>query len=461
MIIRNLFRHLALIFVLTFSLRAQDQVFFGNLHSHTSYSDGSGKPAAAYKHARDVAHVDFLAITEHNHAQAEQGATPDRQDGILIAKNHDLYSGSSSSSLISAAHAANKDGSFVAIYGQEFSSISSGNHVNVFEIPDVITVPNGAFDQLVSMLETVRDSRNKQPILQFNHPGLNDKNPAKDYGEDDFASPVEWVDKVGKFARTIAILNGPHDVKTAGNRPPSSLESQYLHYLQLGFHVAPVADQDNHYQTWGDATVARTGVIAPALTKADILDAIDQRHVYATEDKNLRIVFKVGDHLMGDEIPAPAVGSTLPITFSIKDDDEPNAGYSIEIFLGVIGSGPAVVVDKLEVEGDMPTGQIDSVKYEGGQQYVFFKVAQVNEDGVKDHAWTAPVWFVPGTPSPTPVPALTVQACPAGDHLVASKKRSIYHCSSCRDAQSISDANLVQGEDAVRGRTLHEGCPRK
>ena len=44
----------------------QPQVFFGNLHSHTSYSDGSGTPEEAYAHARDVAHLDFLAITEHN-----------------------------------------------------------------------------------------------------------------------------------------------------------------------------------------------------------------------------------------------------------------------------------------------------------------------------------------------------------------------------------------------------------
>jgi trimeric autotransporter adhesin len=462
---RRLARFTLLLLLCAVSLRAQDNVYFGNLHSHTSYSDGSGKPAQAYKHARDVAHVDFLAITEHNHVLAEQGAPDDRRDGILIAKDHSLYSGAAATSLISAARVANKDGTFVALYGQEFSSISSGNHINVFEIPDVITVPNGAFDQLVTLLDTVRDSRTKQPIVQLNHPGLNTKNPAKDYGEDDFASDAEWIDKMGKFTRTIAILNGPHDTKTLGNRPPSSLEHQYLHYLSLGFQVAPTADQDNHYQTWGDATVARTAVIAPALTKANILDAIDQRHVYATEDKNLRLIFKIDGHLMGDRISPPAVGTPLDIKYSIKDDDEPDAGYSIEVFSGVVGQDEAAVIDKLEVEGDTPTGQIDSVKYDGGNEYIFFKITQINEDGVKDHAWTAPVWFASGS-SPSPPPLLTpgptgTQVCAAGDHFVASKKRSIYHCSSCRDAQNISPANKVEDADAVRGRTLHENCPRK
>lgn len=40
------------------SLHAQS-IFFGNLHSHTSYSDGSATPDETYLHARDVAQIDF------------------------------------------------------------------------------------------------------------------------------------------------------------------------------------------------------------------------------------------------------------------------------------------------------------------------------------------------------------------------------------------------------------------
>jgi len=48
-------------------------VFFGSLHSHTSLSDGSGTPAEAYAHARDVAGLDFLAITGFCHKATLQG----------------------------------------------------------------------------------------------------------------------------------------------------------------------------------------------------------------------------------------------------------------------------------------------------------------------------------------------------------------------------------------------------
>ncbi len=39
----------------------------------------------------------------------------------------------------------------------EFSTISSGNHANVFDVGEVIQVPNGEFDKLIDWLETHTD----------------------------------------------------------------------------------------------------------------------------------------------------------------------------------------------------------------------------------------------------------------------------------------------------------------
>lgn len=49
----------------TLSAQISD-IRFGNLHAHTSYSDGSGTPDEAYAMACDEG-LDFFAITEHNH----------------------------------------------------------------------------------------------------------------------------------------------------------------------------------------------------------------------------------------------------------------------------------------------------------------------------------------------------------------------------------------------------------
>ncbi len=123
--------------------------YFGNLHSHTSYSGGSGTPEDAYKAAKKAG-LDFLAITEHNHSQA--GNNGDGDDEDLIANDHKLYCGAAPTSLISTAKRVATD-KFVAIYRQEVSSIGQGNHVNIFDVDAVVDeaeAPNGSFDKLVN-----------------------------------------------------------------------------------------------------------------------------------------------------------------------------------------------------------------------------------------------------------------------------------------------------------------------
>ena len=400
---------------------AQERVFFGNLHSHTSYSDGSGTPTQAYEHARDEAHLDFLAITEHNHRQADGDG--DRHDGLLIATNPTLYVGPQPEALIPTARRLTEDGRFVALYGQEFSSIGAGNHVNVFDVGTVIDVPNGEFGRLVEWLEAHPDSQGRPPLVQLNHPAIFDDS-LKEYGADDFGSIASWVATLGRFAALIEILNGPALERTIGHRPAEVMQADFLQYLNLGFHVAPTGDQDNHYQTWGTITDARTAVIAPALTKAAILDALRARHVYATEDRNLELVAKVNGQLMGSIITPPPAGSALDITLSIRDVDEPAAAYSIEVFADAApGSAPASVVEAFTLQGDSPLGQpyrLDGLRFQGPGQYLFLKARQFGEHSEDDdRAWTAPVWFESGAaPLGPPSPQVRIVALlpnPAGD----------------------------------------------
>lgn len=57
-------------------------VYHGNLHAHTSYSDGSGTPDEAFAMAR-ASGLDFTAITEHNH-RAGDGKGP-RKDNLCLS----------------------------------------------------------------------------------------------------------------------------------------------------------------------------------------------------------------------------------------------------------------------------------------------------------------------------------------------------------------------------------------
>ncbi len=365
------------------SAQPEVSVFFGNLHSHTALSDGSGTPAEAYEHARDVAGLDFLAITEHNHAQAGD-----------IAGNHALYTGPGSLSLIPTANGFTEEGRFIALYGQEFSTIGSGNHMNVIDAPRVIDVPNG---QVRTLLETWLpanlDTQGQAPLLLLNHPSTSDSPRNLEYGIDDFGGDTAaWLAALDARAPLINLINGPSHTIGTHLTPGKPSETEFHRYLNLGLHVAPTADQDNHKRNWGDATDARTAVLAATLTKAALLTAMKQRRVYATEDRNLRLVYRVNGQLLGSRIAGtsvPAPGAALTISLTITDDDEPEASYVVEAFSDEVGGEAVANIVRTQAVTGNGTHNITGVTYQGGAQYVYLRVRQA--DG--NRAWTAPVWF--------------------------------------------------------------------
>jgi hypothetical protein len=450
-----------IVLLLLFSLSgqaffAQERVFFGNLHSHTSYSDGLGKPKAAFKYARDIARVDFLMLSEHNHAEAVG------TDRIGIATDPALYKGPDSQSLIPAAAAMTENGRFVALYGQEFSTISTGNHVNVFDIGEVINVPKGEFGQLIQFLQTNLDSSGQAAIIMFNHPESGAGIIPNEYGMDDFPAGVDsWLANMGRHARLIQMINGPGTNPAIDVRPASPAETAFKKFLNLGFKLAPTADQDNHKENWANATTARTAVVANALTKSDILGAIRARHVYATEDKNLRVIFKVNNRLMGDVISPLPAPSELSITYSIKDDDEPNAQYEVQVWRDAVGDQVAQMVSSVTRNGD-GADTIEDVAFSGEPQFFYFKIIQRDEDGNQDRAWTAPIWFENQTTPPTGPTGPGIGPVEPADTAVASKRSEVFHVSDeCLDAQKIKPANRVSGVQARAGRRQHENCPRR
>ena len=84
--------------------KAQYQLYFGQLHSHTTYSDGSGSLASALEYVQGLpedANVDFVAFTDHsnyfdekNSANPEDAlydmtkATPGSQEGLERVQGH-------------------------------------------------------------------------------------------------------------------------------------------------------------------------------------------------------------------------------------------------------------------------------------------------------------------------------------------------------------------------------------
>lgn len=378
----------ASIVILTLALpgNAADRPFYGLLHGHTKLSDGRGTPDEAYKSAK-AAGLDFFAVTEHNHEDAD--GKNDAKDGIVLTSL--LYD-----ELKKAAAKNTKDGQFIALYGQEFSTISSGNHVNLIDAPERCTVANGDFKTLYEEWLPAHPTA----FIQFNHPGFSaDQSPKtkikqrnNDYGLDDYGGDfAALVQASAPHVALIEMIIGPaFNENTEKQHHDAAHERDYRAYLNKGFRLGVSVGQDNHFKNWGSSTAARLGVWANTLTKDGILRALKARRTFATEDENLRVNFTANGAPLGSTA-APTSAGTMPITITIADPDEPEASYRVRLFYDdAIGGDLSEAIETIDVEGDQASLPIDHTPDIGG--YYFVRVTQDPGGDNPADAWTSPIW---------------------------------------------------------------------
>lgn len=464
------------------------KTYYGLLHAHTMICDGSGTPEEAYIMARNAG-LHFFAITPHNHIEAESGAK-ERKDGVLIAKDNKLYNGTAPVTvtrkwrvngapysetitlkpLLMAAQAqTNKN--FVALYGQEYSTISSGNHVNVLGVKTVLKSGNGNYRQLLAELAA---QNGPKPVIQLNHPevendlvwkGGKPSDRAKmynDYGIDagdlgpDFRT---WVAAMQPYTHLIEVLSGPamEQAPAPGYRYNDN-ENDYFFYLTQGLHVSPSAGQDNHYKTWGTVTDARTGILARSLTANALYDAMRRGRTFVTEDKNLTTALYVNDSLMGATLPGTVRYANIKVY--IKDADEPNATYDVYVYGATIA--PTVVTDatprkaasallgRTQVRGN-GLHTIKGINPAGGASFMYIRVAQAGGD----RAWTAPIWLRMASGAPATTSAASAMA-EAPYFWSGGGNSKVYHVRGCAAISQIKADNMRTGNTPPKGRTQHK-----
>ena len=456
----------------------EDQAYFGLLHAHTYFSDGSGTPNEAYTRAEEKG-VDFFAVTPHNHKKAEMGAK-DRTDGILVGKKHALYEGSGTvkikrngttvrpKSVIRAAKDATTP-DFLPLYGQEFSTISGGNHVNVFGLPDVLTIASGNFKPFYEKLDQRAITSGSTLVVQMNHPnvqsdlfysGSSAKQIAKmknDYGYDEYGMNFgELVPAADPHIVLIELLSGPAMKK---HRTPNHHYhvhvNDYYFYLVQGFHISPSVGHDNHYKTWGDTTDAMMGVWAASLSEPDVISAMKANKTWATEDKDLQINFTANGQSMGSNQDL-AAGSDIVFSVTASDPSDDNDTYEIEVYYGDVDAAnedslvnwkasDGKQVDTFEI-GDSGSVDITGFTASGVPEFFYVKVTQ--SDG--DRAWSGPVWFNHPRPEIAAITTENIQ-----EFVWTKGSSKVYHQLGCRTAARIKDSNLRRGLTPPAGRHLH------
>jgi len=317
-------------FILSINAQVGLNAYFGNLHSHTSYSDGKLTPFEAYSYARDTAKLDFLAVTDH----MEQISSTEWN------KTRNF------------ANAATINGEFIAIAGYEWSSPYYG-HVNVFnttEMPSIFT-----YTSWQNFRKWLTDRPNA--IAQFNHPG--DKPEFNNWYDFEY----KGLDLDNSFP-LIEFQN----IKMAND--------WYEYALNKGWHLSPVWNQDNHSANWGTKNDCRAGVWANELTLDALFEAIKAGRTFATMDKNSSVWIESNNTPMGSTCNRY---TNMPFRIVLKDNDN-EAWENIQI-----RSSNGLILSFNSI------GNIDTTIYLTlyNDNYIYVKAIQ--EDG--DHIWSAPIYL--------------------------------------------------------------------
>lgn len=353
------------------------QRYFGQLHSHTQYSDGAGslENALAYiKALPDSANVDFVAFTDHSNYFDKSGAA--NPEGAL----YDMSLASAASQNLwneykSAVAAFNKEnaGSMVAIAGFEMTWSGGPGHINTFNTPGIVSRNNTTLNNktkdagLQAYYKLLSQTEGVDSISQFNHPGTTFGN---------FIDFGYWDAVVDTRMYMVEVGNGEGQIGAGGYYP--SYE-QYIMALDKGWHVAPTNNQDNHKGKWGNANDARDVILTDDFTEDGIYAALRARRMYATEDKNLDLDYTVNGNMMGSIIDVP---EKLNFEISFNDPDRTDSIAKVEL---VVNSGK--VAYTWDSAADLAKG---SVSVELAPEYTYYFVRVTEGDG--DLAVTAPVW---------------------------------------------------------------------
>jgi hypothetical protein len=318
------------------------QAYWGLLVSHSSYSKGVAPPVYVFAQARGLG-MHFLAITD----------------------DVQLLSAAAWQDLERWVRGASFDGEFVALRG--FEACSPGvacawgwntSEMYVSQSAD-ISLPD-VYTWLAAQTDVVGGLAVDDPTSSV---GI----PLPDITQD---TPV-------RLWQTVAEMASSHDFDPR--------ESLWARLLWSGQMLAPLGG------SWATddpaANTPRIGIVAPCLTRNELLSALQQRRVFVTQRPTLALTLRQGEAWMGGEVNA---GTDKVVTAFLTDVAWDGAAVSVTLFDGAVPVTNTVI---LSASADWPI----IIDMEPGHHYW---ARAVRSDGGIAH--TAPIW-VAGTANPEDV----------------------------------------------------------
>ncbi len=349
------------------------RLYFGDPHSHSLASDGTWSAETAYRHADEVAGLDFAGVTDHAERLTDEEWAAAVDAAAYLSR-----------------------GDFVALAGYEWTGRHAEHRcvysTNGAAIPVART---GAFGNTADPLEAVADLwalLGDDALVVPHHPG-SAVGPAHLWADHDpgLEPAVEIYSKHGSsecYGCEPAL--GEDWALAEGNYVRDAL-AEGLRFGVVGGgdgHEAPLGGMEpDHADVFGAGDfgpMARrgglTGVWAVALTRDDLFAAVRARRTYATTGARIFLQLEIDGEPMGSELAAASppdihvvAGGTDDLTAVVLVRYTADGGFD-EIDLWT-GSNSLVEADWVDEELDE-----DAIYY--------VRIEQA--DGHR--AWSSPVW---------------------------------------------------------------------
>lgn len=263
------------------------KVYFGELHGHTTLSDGGMDPKAYYPHLRDEAKLDFGALTDHDHGGLKSdelfGEKWERIKSLakrynepgrfttLLAYERDSYPWYTNMIVYYASHEADmlrgvRDGEITreelhAWLGRDDLLLVPHDTCTLLWGTDFMTLEEADMTPLIQVYSRYNYSERRDPAF-FNHSDC---------------EGGHWLDALERGAKMGCIAaSDDHDGSNGMELP----QKPYPH-------------------NWPGLT----GVWAKENTLPAIFEALKARRCYGFMGGRITLDFRVNGHYMGEEIP--------------------------------------------------------------------------------------------------------------------------------------------------------------
>ncbi|MEK6793743.1 MAG: DUF3604 domain-containing protein [Spirochaetota bacterium] len=248
-----------------------NNVYFGEIHTHTELSDAIRSTDDAYRFARDTLGLDFAALSDHFEKHQPSMVYPADRKWDMTRD---------------AASRFNEPGRFVTLLGYEWGGVP---HINIYyRGADGKCFPaDGETSKSPPGLYRMLNDEHTPYIAIPHHPK--------------YLAAADWNIANGEHQRLVEIYSG-WGSSEEGN------DSAYRSSLAHGVRMGIIAGTDCHIGRPGQGNRTFEGgglacVLAPSLTRENIFDALFARRCYGTTGTRMLIDFRVNGAIMGSETP--------------------------------------------------------------------------------------------------------------------------------------------------------------